>query len=187
MQGHVPPAGMSGVSGATVTCIAPVFDASFTDYNKEYHNQTFHLSPSNVSFVVVLALSVVPVCMFATLRFASSALGDNATTTPQQRYMEYMRIIFTNIAVVQSFVEEIDPAFVICSRLDLWGDAEHAARVAEFVSPSDVFAQKFAEFIVQAADGHTSVEEDLLFEGADKVAARFQRKLDIFEPRYCRI
>lgn len=123
--------------------------------------------------------------MLATAALASSAMGNVALTTPRQRFMDYMRVLFTNVAVLNSFLDEIDPAFVVCHKFDLAGDQQQAAQVADFVSPNGVIAGMLAESLVGEYRGHPSVDEPLPFEGADEVAARLQTKLNAFESRYC--
>lgn len=137
------------------------------------------------------SFAAVPIC-FCLVRFkhgncvyAASFIGDNERTTPEERYMEYMRILLTEIAVVHSLLEEIDPAFVVCHKFDLSEDSEQASKVAEFVSPNEAISQLLADSMVEQARGYNHVDLASPFEGAENVTARLQRKLDVLDARYC--
>lgn len=99
--------------------------------------------------------------------------------------MEYMRMLFTAIAVVHSLLEEIDPAFYVCQRFDLLGDREQTAKVAEFISPNDVIQQLLEDAMVHQADTYKPTVGALPIEGSEKVVARLQKKLDVLEAGYC--
>ncbi|CAM9917607.1 unnamed protein product [Ectocarpus sp. 12 AP-2014] len=112
-------------------------------------------------------------------------LGDRDTTPPGQRFMEYVRIIFTHMGLVHSFLEELDPAFVICHDWDLLGDPEQAKDVSAFISPTEEMASLFERSLIDSARFHTSFNEDLPEDGSDVLVARLQKKLDTFERLYC--
>lgn len=99
--------------------------------------------------------------------------------------MEYVRIIFTHVGLLHSFLGELDPAFVICHDWDLLGDPEQAKKVAAFISPTDEMASLFERSLVDSPETHTSVSDDLPEDGSDVLVARLQNKLDAFEHLYC--
>lgn len=101
-----------------------------------------------------------------------------------------MRILFTDIAVLQSFLSELGPGLVVCHDWDYLGDKDQASKVAAFISPNDEVAQMVESSLVETAIVHREsfnrrVENALPFDGADALAARLQRKLDAFEHLYC--
>lgn len=109
---------------------------------------------------------------------------------PEARFLEYIRILFTEIAVLQSFLFEISPRFVVCHDWDRLGEQEQASKVAGFISPNDEVAGVVQSFLVDVATGHDAVDEEvdldaLTFDGATELVARLQRKLDSFEDFYC--
>lgn len=115
-------------------------------------------------------------------------LGDPVKLTAEERFLEYMRILFTDIAVLQSFLFEISPRFVVCHDWDSLGDQEQASEVAGFVSPNGEIAELVESSLVDTATEHGLVDEDidaLTFDGAHALVARLQRKLDSFEDLYC--
>lgn len=117
-------------------------------------------------------------------------MNDPVELTPEERFLEYIRILFTDIAVLQSFLGEISPGFVVCHDWDSLGDREQASEIAGFVAPNDEIAGLVESSLVDTATEHTISEEgididDLTFFGADKLVARLQRKLDSFEGLYC--
>ena len=112
--------------------------------------------------------------------------------------MHYIWIMFTDMAVLQSMLGEIDPGFIVCHEWDLLGDEEQASRIAASIAPNDEIAGLIQYSLVHSAmrsadpvvaDGDQgsppSTREDLPFDGAEKLAARLQKKLDSFETRYC--
>ena len=114
-----------------------------------------------------------------------SGLGDEYTTTPEQRYMEYMQIMLTDTAVMHSFLAELDPAFVVCHDFDRIGDVDQASRVADHLAPNADVAQLLKASFVEMADAHNASTESLLYEGADAISRRLQRKFNAFETALC--
>lgn len=104
----------------------------------------------------------------------------------EKRYMAYMLIILTDIAVLHSFLAEIDPQFIVCHDFDRAGEEAAASRVARFVAPDNTTAEMFGASLVTFWMDHPKVEERLQFEGANQVAARLQRKLDLLDSIYCK-
>lgn len=102
--------------------------------------------------------------------------------------MVYMRVLLTDISVMQSFLAEIDPAFIECHDFDYIGDVDQASRIADHLIPRKEHAQRLvAELSKKAPTWHSddSEEEHLEFEGADLIVARLQLQLDSFESKYC--
>lgn len=93
--------------------------------------------------------------------------------------------MFTNIAVVHSFLGELDPAFIVCHDFDLLGDAEQAQRIAEFVAPDDETAAIITEALVGSVHLRHASNDSLPFDVNDSISRRMQQKLDVFEQTYC--
>ena len=105
--------------------------------------------------------------------------------------MEYMQVLLTNIAVMHSFLAEIDPAFVICHDFERAGEINQSSSIANFLAPNKVIAEALKNVLVGVAAGmarspRTSVQH-LPHNGADVVAARLQRKFDAFESTLCAV
>ncbi|CAM9145399.1 unnamed protein product [Ectocarpus fasciculatus] len=112
-------------------------------------------------------------------------MGHGARTLGEEEiFMEYMRVLFTDIAVLQSFLSEIGQEFIVCHDWDRLGGKEQASTIATFISPSNEIAGLVESSLVQTAKKSSSTDA-LPFEDADAVVARLQRKLDVFEPLYC--
>lgn len=115
----------------------------------------------------------------------NSFLGDEGDTSPEQRFMDYMRILLTDAGVMHSLLAEIDPAFVVCHEFDFIGGVEQAAEIAEFVSPGQEVAEMLKASLIGTARQQSATIQALPFEGAEKIVARVQRKLDTFESTFC--
>ncbi|CBJ32788.1 expressed unknown protein [Ectocarpus siliculosus] len=111
--------------------------------------------------------------------------GDEETVGEERLFLEYMRVLFTDIAVLQSFLSEIGPEFIVCHDWDRLGDKEQASTIAHFIAPNDEIAGLVESSLVQTARKKSSNTNPLPFEDADAVVSRLQRKLDAFEPLYC--
>lgn len=102
-----------------------------------------------------------------------------------------MRILFTDIAVLQSFLGELPHGFIVCHDWDLLGDQEQASKIAEFISPNEEIAGLVESSLVDSVSdmrlqgAGDEVADELPLEGADAIVSRLQRKLDAFEARYC--
>lgn len=112
-----------------------------------------------------------------------AALG----TSPEELFLEYVRILFTNIAVLQSFLSELQPGLIVCHDWELLGDKGQASEIASFISPNQEVAELVESALVGTVSGKRARRgaDSLPFEGADALASRLQRKLDAFEARYC--
>lgn len=104
----------------------------------------------------------------------------------------YMRVLFTDIAVLQSFLGELSPDFVVCHDWDFLGDREQASKIAVFIAPNSEIASRVEYSLVDTAkvpsvvDGkNAGGEDELPFIGADVFVSRLQKKLDSFEAQYC--
>ncbi|CAM9177681.1 unnamed protein product [Ectocarpus sp. 4 AP-2014] len=102
----------------------------------------------------------------------------------EEAFVEYMRVLFTNIAVLQSFLSEIGPEFIVCHDWDRLGNKEQASTIARFISPNDKIAGLVESSLVQTAR-ESSSNDSLPYKGADALVSRLQEKLDAFEPLYC--
>eukprot|EP00903_Cladosiphon_okamuranus_P007626 g7395.t1 len=111
-------------------------------------------------------------------------LGDEATTRPEQRFIEYLKILFTDMGVMHSLLSEIDPAFVVCHDWEYLGNAKQAKKISDFIAPTPEVASRLEETFVELATARHIGTEDLPF-GANEVVARLQKKLDAFESEYC--
>lgn len=117
-------------------------------------------------------------------------LSDPVKLKEEERFLEYIRILFTDIAVLQSFLFEISPEFVVCHDWDYLGDRDQASQIAGFVAPNEEIAGLVNSSLVDTATAHDFLDEaldvdDLTFDGVNDLVARLQRKLDSFEGFYC--
>jgi len=105
-------------------------------------------------------------------------------------------VLFTDAAVVHSFLGELDPSFIVCHDFDRMGNATQAARIAQVLAPNGEVADPLGRAFVDAArprgssageDGKSAAREPekLPFPNEEVVAARLQQKLDAFENVYC--
>lgn len=104
-------------------------------------------------------------------------------------------MLFTDAAVVHSFLGELDPSFIVCHDFDRMGNASQAARIAQVLAPNAEVAEPLGRAFVDAArprgsateggDPDPREPEELPFPNEEVVAARLQRKLDAFENVYC--
>ncbi|CAN0045410.1 unnamed protein product [Ectocarpus sp. 12 AP-2014] len=102
----------------------------------------------------------------------------------EELFVEYMRVLFTDIAVLHSFLSEIGPNFITCHVWDRLGGKEQASRIANFISPNDEIAGLVQSSLLQTARNSSRAEAPP-FEGVHPLVSRLQRKLDAFEPLYC--
>lgn len=100
--------------------------------------------------------------------------------------MQYMQVLLTDIAVLHSFVEELDPGFVVCHDYERIGDPEQVAVISAFLAPNEDVAELLKHSFIKVAGAVPAPSnQSLPYEGADIVAARLQRKFDIFESKIC--
>lgn len=114
-----------------------------------------------------------------------SYLNDPHEGTPEERFLEYMRVLFTDIAVLHSFLLELSPGHVICHDWDVLGDEEQATRIADFISPNEFVAGCVKSSLMRTARHRPANVIPLPFDGGDAIVARLQRKLDAFEEVLC--
>lgn len=99
----------------------------------------------------------------------------------------FEQILFTNAAVVHSFLGEMDRSFVVCHDFGRLGDENQASEIAEVLAPNATVAGYLARSFVEAVKVRAvNGEEPLPFESENLVIARLQRKMDAFESVYCR-
>ncbi|CAN0161088.1 unnamed protein product [Scytosiphon promiscuus] len=120
-------------------------------------------------------------------RHFQNKLGERTPSTPEKRFMEIARVMFTDAAVVQSFLAELDPAFVVCHDWKSFGDPEQAHHVADVIAPNADVALMLKEALVNFASDGTRhpTNETLPFDDTDILSSRIQRKLDSFEKFFC--
>lgn len=93
--------------------------------------------------------------------------------------------------MLQSFLGEIDPGFIVCHNWDSVGNETQAGEIAAFVAPNDEVAGMVATALVDTATRISHHSEDeidvnaLTFDGAESLISRLQKKLDSFEALYC--
>lgn len=122
---------------------------------------------------------------------ALSSLGSPAgTSSPEESFVEYMRILFTDIGVMHSLLLELPPGHVVCHDWDKLGDKRQASKIAEFIAPNAFIAGFFAAALLETVSVHrfalsNTSTEPLPYEGAEAIVSRLQRKLDAFEALLC--
>lgn len=103
--------------------------------------------------------------------------------------MNYVRVLFTEMAVIQSLLSELPPGTIICHDWDRLGDEDQASDIAAFISPNEDVARLVKSTLVDSvAPNRVHNDENgdsLLFGGADALISRLQTKLDTFQDRYC--
>lgn len=119
-----------------------------------------------------------------------SALGNSEETSAEENFLAYVRILFTDMAVLQSFLGELDPGFIICHDWDSLGSETQASQIAQFVAPNDEVAGMLSTSLVDTANEHRHGDKGtgidaLTFDGAERLISRLQKKLDSFEALYC--
>lgn len=106
-------------------------------------------------------------------------------SSPEECFLKYMRVLFTDMAVLQSFLGEIDPEFVVCHDWKRMGEQEQASKIARFMAPNDDVAGLMESSLIHVAHRAQAQPEPLPFDGLDSLVMRLQRKLDAFETIYC--
>lgn len=99
--------------------------------------------------------------------------------------MKYMRVLFTDIAVMHSGLGELQPGFVVCHDFGKLGDAEQASKIANFVAPNMEVANMTSDALLGSISPHDETPDDFEFGSADAVMKRLQQKLDALELRFC--
>lgn len=99
--------------------------------------------------------------------------------------MEYMQIVLTDIAVMHSFLSELDSAFVICHDFERAGEVEQSSSIAKFLAPNAEVAVPLRKSLMAVARARGASAEHLPFYDAHVVAARLQRKIDALESGLC--
>ena len=99
--------------------------------------------------------------------------------------MAYMQVLITDIAVVHSFLGELDPAFVICHDFDRAGESDQSSSIATFLAPNPDVAEMLEKSLINVANAHGPSTESVPYDGADVVTARLQWKFDAFELTLC--
>ncbi|CAM9392363.1 unnamed protein product [Scytosiphon promiscuus] len=112
---------------------------------------------------------------------------EDHRASPGELFMENFRIMLTDAAVVQSFLAELDPAFVACHDWHVFGDPVQAQTVADFIAPSPEVASWVQTALTTSASGGSKhdTNETIPFDRDGILSSRLQRKLDSFEHLYC--
>ncbi|CAM9273098.1 unnamed protein product, partial [Laminaria digitata] len=119
-------------------------------------------------------------------RHFENGLNNEGQSTREENFMQYVQVMFTDIAVVHSFLMELGPEFAICHDFDRFGDVDQSAVIANFLAPNERVAAMLNDSLVEVAGGgHAKPDESLPYEGADEVVTSLQRKLDAFESNIC--
>lgn len=100
--------------------------------------------------------------------------------------MQYMQVLFTEIAVVHSLLAELGSGFVVCHDYDQLGSVDQSNAISDFLAPNENIAALMRKsFYETEVDSRPPSNDTLRYEGADAIAERFQRKLDAFESLIC--
>lgn len=86
--------------------------------------------------------------------FVDSTLGLPSKISPEERFEKYVRILFTDIAVLQSFLGELGPGLVVCHDWGYLGDRDQASTIAGFIAPNDEVAGLVESSLVKTAIVH---------------------------------
>ena len=121
-------------------------------------------------------------------------IGLPSGRNKEEKFMNYMQIILAEIAIVQSLLGEIDPAFVVCHDFDLLGDIDQSLKISKFVSPNEEVFRSYNESMVENVVHHsrsssssklTKFNYDM--SSLEFIVSRLQSKLDSFEYKYCKV
>ena len=96
-----------------------------------------------------------------------------------------MQVLITDIAVVHSFLGELDPAFVVCHDFQRLGELEQSTSIADFLAPNADVAEPLKQSFMDVAIARRPSTETVPHEGAEAIASRLQRKFDSFETALC--
>lgn len=99
--------------------------------------------------------------------------------------MEYMRILFTEIGVMHSMLAELGHGFVVCHDFSDMGNAQQASKVANFVAPTQEFAGRLKEALVETTVRRDNLTEHLTMKDTNVVTGRLQRKMDVLVSSFC--
>lgn len=99
--------------------------------------------------------------------------------------MRYMDVLFTDMGVLQGFLGEIAPEFIVCHDWARMGEQEQASKIARFMAPNDDVAALMEASLLRVANRRVSPPENLPFDDSHALVMRLQRKLDAFETLYC--
>lgn len=145
------------------------------------------LSSSIQLAVVVFAPLLSILEPFCVLPDENSHLGDAAEASSEERFIEYLKVLFTDMAVMHSMLVELDPAFVLCHDYDTLGDVSQASAIASFISPNENMAQLMKLSLLDSVEERNTAGKSIVpFEGVRVIVDRMQSKLDTFESAYCR-
>lgn len=99
----------------------------------------------------------------------------------------YVRVLFTDVAVVHSFLAELDPSFVVCHDWSLFGDPDQAHNIADAIAPNADVASIVREALVDSASNGPRHRGKAAhpFDKDDVLSSRIQQKFDSFEHLYC--
>lgn len=99
--------------------------------------------------------------------------------------MNYMRVLFTDIAVMHSGLAELGPGFVVCHDYGALGDAEQTNRVANFIAPNAELANMIDVALTFSVKSKAEQTNELSIADADVVVNRLQQKLDMLDLQVC--
>lgn len=112
-------------------------------------------------------------------------MGKSQESTEEQRLLTYIRVLFTDMAVLHSLLLELAPGQVVCHDWDMLGDEEQATKIAAFIAPNDFFAGYIKSTLMTTARSRPTTLDRVPYEGAAAIITRLQQKLDAFESVLC--
>ena len=109
----------------------------------------------------------------------------------EERFMRYIRILFTSIAVLHSQLLEIDPKFIVCHDFNIINDVDQMGKIANFISPNEEIANDIISIntddLKKKNQKKPKLEVDFepIIEKNMLLIDRLQKKLDSIEEMIC--
>ena len=109
----------------------------------------------------------------------------------EERFMRYIRILFTSIAVLHSQLLEIDPKFIVCHDFNIINDVDQMGKIANFISPNEEIANDIISIntddLKKKIQKKPKLEVDFepIIEKNMLLIDRLQKKLDSIEDMIC--
>lgn len=114
-------------------------------------------------------------------------LGVGDSSTDENKFMHYARIMMTDAAILHSHFLELDPSFVVCLDLNQMQSPTQIATVAGFIAPSTYVAELVGSALTRNARPPREVRsEDFPFRDVHGVFSRLQNKLNVYEEAFCK-
>ena len=109
----------------------------------------------------------------------------------EERFMRYIRILFTSIAVLHSQLLEIDPKFIVCHDFNMINDVDQMGKIANFISPNEEIANDIMSIntddLKKTIKKKPKLEVDFepIIEKNMLLIDRLQKKLEAIEDMIC--